>query len=131
MFNLGLYFKTLGLTKTKVFLNLGLKSVVIRAYENQIFLKSTSPILGMTLLVSNSWTFIRSLKSRSWSQLLLPRVIFWLLTYLIFFSINTSFYTIIYYTYNLKVYYFTFINNFLRKSWQFKKSLNSFLTKRV
>ena len=31
MFNLGLYFWNLGLTKTKVFLNLGLKSFVIRA----------------------------------------------------------------------------------------------------
>ena len=33
MYNLGLYFLNLDLTKTKVFLNLGLKSFVIRAKE--------------------------------------------------------------------------------------------------
>ena len=32
MFNLGLYIQTLDLTKTKVLLNLGLKSFVIRAF---------------------------------------------------------------------------------------------------
>ena len=35
MFNLGLYFKTLGLSKTKVLLNLGLKCFVIRPYTKK------------------------------------------------------------------------------------------------
>ena len=34
MFNPGLYFKTLDSTKTRVLLNLGLESFVIRAYMN-------------------------------------------------------------------------------------------------
>ena len=34
MFNPGLYFKTLDLTKTKVLLNLGLKSFVVLAKES-------------------------------------------------------------------------------------------------
>ena len=36
MFNPGLYFQTLDLTKSKVLLNLGLESFVIRAQETQL-----------------------------------------------------------------------------------------------
>ena len=36
MFNPGLYFQTLDLTKSKVLLNLGLESFVIRAKETQL-----------------------------------------------------------------------------------------------
>ena len=58
MYNLGLQFKNLGFTKTKIFLNLGLKSFVIWACKLEDFLRVFADLAYAQTLASNFHYFI-------------------------------------------------------------------------
>jgi hypothetical protein len=53
MFNLGLYFKTLDLTKAKVLLNLGLKSFMVWAFMANILSTCLIQLFNLSTMSAN------------------------------------------------------------------------------